>query len=138
MASENLKWNESDARFEFSADLYVTGNLIVTGTVSEGGATVKKTLDWTGAVTGSTVWDPTGGTKFVLTQILLNATSDCTVTLFDQTDDTTNRIFKAGMAEMQSIVIPFKKPVESAAADNILKITTSASGGTITVYGYEL
>ena len=138
MSTENLKWDVAAGRFEFSNDLHITGDLIVTGTISEGGTAVKKTLDWTGAITGSTVWDPTGGTKFVLTNIFVNATADCTVTLFDQTDNTTNRIFKAEMADKQSIEIPFKKPLESATADNILKLTTSAAGGSITVVGYEV
>ena len=138
MSYKYLRWNTTNNRFELNSDVYITGDLILTGTISEGGTTVKKTKDWTGAITGSTVWDPTTGKKFVLTNILINATAACTITLFDGTDSTANRIFKAEMGAKQSIVIPFRKPLESAAVNNILKLTTSATGGQLTVIGYEI
>lgn len=99
---------------------------------------VKKTYDWTDAVTAQAVWTPTSGTRFVLTNILISCSGACTVTLFDNTDDTTNRIFKASLAANSSTAIDFTSPVSSSAVNYVLKITTSATGGFLTVYGYEI
>jgi len=137
MAYSKLQWRSSENRFEFSDDLYVDGDLIVSGVIYEGGAMKKKTLDWTGVVTGSTIWDPTPGKTWNLTCIVINATDDCTVTIFDDTNSTTNRIYKGKMAALQTVVIPLKPALPGGAADNILKLTTSAAGGQITVFGYE-
>ena len=99
---------------------------------------VKKTLDWAGAITGSTIWDPTAGKKFVIVNIIISCSAACTVTLFDNTDTTANRILKGYFAENGGLVSNFSQPIISSTADNILKITTSAAGGSVTVFGYEV
>ena len=68
----------------------------------------------------------------------MNCSAACTVTLFDHTDDTTNRIFKGSFAQYGGLVSNYTKPRISSTADNILKITTSAASGFITVTGYEV
>ena len=112
------------------------GNIITTPYISK--TLIKKTYDWAGLVTAQTVWDPTGGKKFVITNIIISCSAACTVTIFDQTDDTTNRILKGYFAANGGLVSNFSQPIISSTADNILKITTSAAGGSLTVFGYEV
>jgi len=99
---------------------------------------IKKTYAWAGAVTGQAVWTPASGKKFVITDIILSASANCTVTLFDNTDNTTNRIMKLYLTSNQVVTHNFSIPVTSSTANNVLKITTSAAGGDITVFGYEV
>jgi hypothetical protein len=98
---------------------------------------VSKTLDWAGAITGSTIWDPTTGTRFNITDIEIGCSAASTVTIFDETDDTTNRVCKFDLSQYGGVVITYRKVRRSAAVDNILKATCSAAGGYITVSGYE-
>lgn len=99
---------------------------------------VKKTYDWTGAVTAQAVWTPSSGKKFVLTDMYVSVTADLTLTIFDNTDDTTNRIMKLSLKASSGFIDNRSKPFMSLAANNVLKITTSATGGYITVCGYEV
>lgn len=113
----------------------------VSGTVTDSIAAttfIAKTYDWTGAVTGGTVWQPAGGKKFVICDIVISASGACTVTLFDGTDNTTLRVMKLNTVAGGGISFNYRKPYVSATADNILKITTSATGGFLTVSGYEI
>jgi len=111
----------------------------VSGTDSVDAATfIAKTYDWTGAVTGGTVWQPASGKKFVLCDLVLSASGACTVTLFDGTDNTTLRVMKLNAVAGGGISFNYRKPYVSAAGNNILKITTSATGGFLTVSGYEI
>lgn len=103
----------------------------------EGKTFVTKTFDWTTAQTEQDVWDPAASNKFVITDIVLNCSAACTVTLFDETDSTTNRVFKGSFAQYGGLVMNYAKPRESAAVNNVLQITTSAGSGFITVTGYE-
>lgn len=100
---------------------------------------VKKTVDFAANATAQTVWDPTGGTKFVICDIVVSASAAGALTLFDETDDAANRIAKFNFAANGGAVINYRKPVISATADNILKYTTGAViAGSITVSGYEV
>lgn len=99
---------------------------------------IKKTYDWGGAVTAQDVWDPTSGTKFVITDILIGVNTATDITLFDSTDSTANRIFKGYFADNSNLVSNQKLPIVSSTADNILKITTGGGSGSLTIYGYEI
>lgn len=100
---------------------------------------VKKTVDFTAEQTAQTIWDPTGGTKFVVVQVIVSFSAAGALTVFDGTDDTTNRIFKLNGAANGGMAWTAAIPVISAAADNILKYTTGAGvAGSLTVFGYEV
>lgn len=100
---------------------------------------VKKTVDFTASQTAQTVWDPTGGTKFAVVQAIVSFSAAGALTVFDETDDTTNRVFKLNGAANGGMAVSFKLPVLSATADNILKYTTgTGAAGSLTVYGYEV
>ena len=100
---------------------------------------IKKTVDFTASQTAQTIWDPTGGTKFVVVQAILSFSAAGAITVFDETDNTTLRIFKINGAANGGMAISFSLPVISTTADNILKYTTGAgAAGSLTVFGYEV
>lgn len=103
-----------------------------------GNFVVTKTYDWTGAVTAQNVWAPESGKKFVVTDMTINASAACIVTLFDNTDSTAYRILKASFAQYGGLTANYSQPITSADANNVLKITTSAGSGYVTVSGYEV
>lgn len=99
---------------------------------------VHKSDDWTGAVTAQATWTPASGKRFVMTDLFISCSSACTVTLFDGTDTEANRVLKADFAQYGGVAHAFRKPWISAAVGNVLKLTTSAAGGYISVAGYEI
>ena len=59
------------------------------------------------------------------------------MTIFDETNNTTNRIFKQEFIDNSGLAHAFKFPVKSSSAGNDLKITTSGAGGYVTAFGFE-
>lgn len=113
---------------------------ITSGTVTaEKGDTsytkVHKDDQQTTAQTATTLWDPTGGKKFVITDIIISTDTAMTITLIDQAAV----IYEFYFAANGGCVINLQTPYESTTADNILKYTTSANGKTsISIEGYEV
>lgn len=100
---------------------------------------VKKTVDFTASQTAQTIWDPTGGTKFVVVQAIVSFSAAGALTVFDETDSAANRIFKLNGAANGGMAWTAAIPVISSTADNILKYTTGAgAAGSLTVFGYEV
>jgi len=100
---------------------------------------VTKTVDFTASQTAQTIWDPTTGTKFVITDIILSFSAAGAITIFDGTDSTTYRVAKINGAQNGGMVCNYAKPYISATVDNILKYTTGAgAAGSLTVNGYEV
>ena len=99
---------------------------------------VKKTVDFTASQTAQTIWDPTGGTKFVITSYVISCTTAGLITIFDETDDTTNRVAKHDLSANTSGNVVYPLPCISSTADNKLEYTTGTAVGYITVYGYEV
>ena len=101
---------------------------------------VTKAVDYTASQTAQTIWDPTGGTSFVITSITISASSAGAVTIFDNTDAAGNYVFDGTLGTYGGWSHEFSAMHwKSAAADNILKYTTGAgAAGTICVTGYEL
>jgi len=96
---------------------------------------VHKDDQQTTAQTNTTLWDPTGGKKFVITDIIISVDTAMTVTLKDEAAV----IFEFYFAANGGCVINLQTPYESTTADNILKYTTSTNGKTsITIEGYEV
>jgi hypothetical protein len=80
--------------------------------------------------TGATVLDPTNGTKFVLHKMILSVTASGTVEFFDETDSGAtvigpilNLAAYGGWTETWDM----QAPLRSAAVNNVLKYTSSAT-----------
>lgn len=125
----------TDVGSKHALDVAVTQDALETKTP------IKKTLDWTGSITGSTLWQPAAGKYFVMKLLVIKASAACTVTIFDHTDNTTNRFFKGYLVQGGGgpILFPGKsgKGQVGTGSSGILKITTDSSGGYVTAYGYE-
>lgn len=111
--------------------------------VLDGGPTwrhniIHKDIKWTGALTGSTLWQPTNGKRFVVTDFWVVCSGAIELTIFDGTDSNGNRLVGGSFAANGGISAPnLRTPFRSAAIDNILKITVSTGSGYVTVLGYE-
>lgn len=84
----------------------------------------------------TTVWDPTAGTKFVITDIFVSATAAGTCTLKDGTAGTTFLI--ASLAANGGFVTNLQTPIQSTTADNNLTATAGAATQYVLVCGYEV
>jgi hypothetical protein len=84
----------------------------------------------------TTVWDPTTGKKFVITDIFVSATAAGTCTLRDGTAGTTFLI--ASLATNGGFVSNLKTEIISTTADNNLTAQASAETQYITICGYEV
>lgn len=99
---------------------------------------VHKDIKWTGALTGSTLWQPTSGKRFVVTDFWIVCSGAVEVTIFDGSDANGNRLVGGSFAANGGISAPnLRTPFRSSAIDNILKITVDAGSGYVTVLGYE-
>lgn len=100
---------------------------------------VSKTVDFTASQTAQTIWEPTAGKKFVITDYHLSFSVAGAITVFDGTDDTTNRVVKYNGAANGGANHSYRKPRISSAVNNVLKYTTGAgAAGSLTVEGYEV
>jgi hypothetical protein len=100
---------------------------------------VTKSVAITASQTGSTVWDPTTGYKFVITDVIINLSVAGDLALFDATNAAGNLVTD-GALPIGHIHLRFQvRPWPSATVDNILKYTSGTNiTGTITVHGYEV
>lgn len=74
-----------------------------------------------------------------MVQAIVSFSAAGELTVFDETDDTTNRVFKLNGAAKGGMAVAFALPVLSATADNVLKYTTgTGAAGSLTVFGYEV
>ena len=101
------------------------------------GQGATRTYDWSGAVTDAAVWTPELGNRWVVSMISINTTAECTVTIFDEDDSEVDRLFKGIIQAKNTVIIPFPIPRSAAEINRKLSITTSATGGYLTVYGWE-
>jgi len=88
-----------------------------------------------GGVGETTVWDPTAGTKWCITDIIVSCTANAGITFRDGTAGATFMSFI--MLANTTISMNLQTPLVSAAADNNLTAQTSAATVAITVCGYE-
>lgn len=84
----------------------------------------------------TTVWDPTSGKKFVITDIAVSATAAGTCTLRDGSGGST--LWIASLATNGGFVLDLQTPIESSTADNILTAQASAITQYVLVTGYEV
>lgn len=100
---------------------------------------VTKTVDFTESQTAQTLWEPTGGKKFVICDMIVGISGAGSLTLFDGTDNAAGRVGKFFFPANVVINKGYTKPRISDTANNILKYTSSAgAAGSITVSGYEV
>jgi len=91
----------------------------------------------TASQTGTTVYDPAAGKKFVITDVILALSVGGTLTLFDETDAAAGRL-SDGTMPVGYFPLSLARPWLSAAANNILKYTSgTGTTGIVTVHGYE-
>jgi hypothetical protein len=110
--------------------------------LANGKTRVSKRVALSASQTGATVWDPTGGTRFVLKKLVVSCATGGTVQFFDGTDSGNTVIGPilsladdGGYAENWDGDMPYV----SAAADNILKYTTDETFvGSVCVEGWEV
>ena len=84
----------------------------------------------------TTLWDPTSGTKFVITDIAVSASAAGTFTLRDGTAGTT--LWIASLAANGGFVINFQTAIQSSTANNNLTGQASAATQYVLVTGYEV
>ena len=100
---------------------------------------VRKVVEWSSAQTAQNIWDPTNGTSFVITAIIISIKTACEVQIFDNTDTLANRVAGEYFSDNGGLTISFPAPQpKGGAADNVLKYTSSGGAGTIIVFGYEV
>jgi phage baseplate assembly protein gpV len=103
------------------------------------GTRVTKSVTLAASETGTTIWDPTAGKKFYITDVIIALVDGGRITLFDSTNAEANLVFDGELYGAPLHLNFQQRPWKSAAIDNILKATTDASAaGTITVHGYEV
>jgi len=103
-------------------------------------ALVTKSVDIEASQTGTAIWTPASGKKFVITDIILSTSAAGLIIVFDGTDDAANRVLKISSdGDGWGLTKAYIKPRISAVADNVLKYTTgTVVAGYLTVHGYEV
>ncbi len=84
----------------------------------------------------TTIWDPTSGMKFVVTDVLVSVDNNAQITFRDGTAGTVILIHR--LLQNMSHGHHFRTPLVSTTADNILTAQASAANAFITVTGYEI
>ena len=107
------------------------------GPIPGPGQGATRIYDWSGAVTDADIWTPEAGNRWIVSMIAINTSEACTVTIFDEDDSEVDRLFKGTLAANATVIIPYPIPRTAREIDRKLCITTSATGGFITVYGWE-
>jgi hypothetical protein len=109
---------------------------------AEAGKTrISKRVAITASATGTTIWDPTTGWRFVLTMLWVSAKTAGDIEIFDATDSgntVVSPIVTLNVGGGFVIQWPKDWPYRSAAVDNILKFTTgTVITGSVYVEGWE-
>lgn len=100
---------------------------------------ILKVVDFSASQTGQTIWTPTGGKKWVITDYEISFSSAGDITIFEDTDTAATRVCKWYGQTRGGVVHAFRKPRQAATADKILKYTSGAGvAGSLMVWGYEV
>jgi len=83
----------------------------------------------------TTIWDPTAGTKFVVTDIIVSCTANAGITMRDGTGGAI--IMQMVMLANTTVSMNLQTPIMSTTADNNFTAQTSAATVGITLLGYE-
>ena len=103
------------------------------------GMAITKNYEWSGAVSNILVWRPSAGNRWIASNIVINASGESIVTLYDGTDVAGNRVFEGSIGAEQTVVIPYPvpRPANEIDGDLIITVTGGSAAGYLTVYGWE-
>lgn len=103
-----------------------------------GTAHVKKYYTSTGAATDGIIWSPAAGKRWYVTDLIINVSAACTVTLEDDKAGGDETVMKFELAANSGITHSFNTPWFSGEDAADLLVTTSTGNIYITVTGYEV
>lgn len=109
-----------------------------TDLVTAGTAHTKKYYTNSGAVTDGIIWSPAAGKRWFVTDLIINVSAACTVTLEDDKAGGDEAVMKFELAANSGISHSFNTPWFSGEDAADLLITTSAGNVYVTVTGYEI
>lgn len=160
-ATQSGAWVDNITKIAGSNVVAATAGVMTVGVVDEAGAAfsdtnplptapaliagrtrVTKSVALTASQTGTVLWTPTSGKKFIITQMDLLISVTGALTIFDGTNAAAN-IVTDGVSGAWTVgrhIFNYQGiPWPSATIDNVLKYT-SGSGltGILTVHGYEV
>ena len=94
---------------------------------------------YTASQTAQAIRTPTGGKKFVVLGVIVTPTGSGPLTIYDDSDVSTNYLWKGTPSVGASVVLMFHTPWSSSAINQVLRYTSGAGAtGQITAYGYEV
>ena len=125
------------AEFPIKTERELLDRLAYSGPLQDRGHGVNIAYTWTGAVTDAVLWTPATGNRFVVSNIIVNTSGACTVAIFDDDESTIDTLFKGALGANATVVIPYNIPRPSAGVNRSLRITTSATGGFVQVWGWK-
>lgn len=98
----------------------------------------RKSLRWSGAVTGTVLWAPSvPNARVVITDLVISATTACKVTVFEEADTDEKLCVQIDAADKGGASMPsLRTPIRTSGGGRV-RITTDGGAGSITVYGYE-
>lgn len=106
---------------------------------------VHKDASFTTQQTATALWTPASGKTYYCTEfaVIVGGSTDGIISIFDGTDEAGKRLFRGNIevATNKQFVFEhtFKTPFKGAAADSVLKVTTSAALTVdILLHGYEV
>ena len=99
---------------------------------------VAKSVNFSPNQTNQSIWAPSSGKRFVLTDIYVSASGAGQINIFDESNTLANRISLLSMGANGRWDHSYTKPRKSSAVNNNLRYTTDATAsGSITTFGYE-
>jgi hypothetical protein len=108
---------------------------------ANGKTRVNKRVAVTASATGTAIWTPTSGWRFVLTKLWVSAKTAGDIQIFDGTDSgntVVSPIVTLNAGGGFIVEWPVWAPYRSAAVNNVLKFTTgTVITGSISVEGWE-
>ena len=125
------------AEFPIKSERDLLDRIAYSGPLTDRGHGYNHNYTWSGAVTDAELWMPTTGNRFVVSLITINASTKCTVTIFDDDNTDIDVLYKGVIAADSTIVIPYPIPRASVGVNRALRITTSGAGGYAQVWGWE-
>ena len=155
-ATQSGAWTIDITKFAGNAVVEAANGIPKFGLTNEAGATfseanalpvrctnlektpVRKNVTYPASQTSVTVWDPTGGQKFVVESIIISCTGAGDLKFFDNSDAAANMIGHWTLAVGDQVQITWPNGHPSTTADNVLRYTSGAgAAGKFTVFGYE-
>jgi hypothetical protein len=99
----------------------------------------KAHVAYTASQTAQTIHAPASGRTVYVEGFIVQPTASGTLTIFDNTDSASTRLFSGTLpAGLSPIIVTPTKPIPLSAANNILKFSSgSASTGDVTAFGFE-